>query len=213
MAARRVAPAGLDGARRRVRAAHERDRAARCAARGEQLLARPDPGQVDPGARPTLEDEALLAVPLQDRVHGVVDRENEAVVHPQVAREVLAALGLDVEDLHGAEVLDLADVEQHPVRSANVGLHVEQVVAGPQEPGHRELACPEVRRPPDAVVSRRVEHMARRRVHTQHFLDSVGLRRQDPGRPVGVVDLRANRVGLDKAADRDRAGGVLTSAW
>src|SRR5690606_5010244 len=69
--------AGLDRARGGVRAAHEADRAGGGAAGGEQLLGGADAGQVDPGAGATLEDQALLLVPLQDRLHRVVDRQDE----------------------------------------------------------------------------------------------------------------------------------------
>src|ERR1700733_15571518 len=75
--------ARLDRPGRGVGAAHERDRAAGGSARGEQFLAGPDPGQVDPRARTALEDQALFPVPLEDRVHGVVDGQDEAVVNAQ----------------------------------------------------------------------------------------------------------------------------------
>ena len=70
--------AGLDRAGRGVGAAHERDRAARRAAGGQQLLARPDLGQVDAGAGAALEDQALLPVPVEDGVHGVVHGKDKA---------------------------------------------------------------------------------------------------------------------------------------
>ena len=126
--------AGLDRARRGVGAAHERHRAAGGAARGQQLLAGTDAGQVDAGPGAALEDQALFPVPLQDRVHGVVDGQDEAVVHPHVPGQVFAALGLDVVDLHLAELLDLADLHQAAVGAAHVRLHVQQGVARPQEP-------------------------------------------------------------------------------
>ena len=70
--------AGLDRARGGVGAAHEGHRAAGGAAGGQQLLAGADLGQVDAGAGAALEDQALLPVPLQDRVHGVIHGEDEA---------------------------------------------------------------------------------------------------------------------------------------
>src|ERR1035437_10365737 len=76
------------------------------AARRQQFLARAEPGQVDAGAGPALEDQALFPVPLKDRVHRVADGQDEAVVHPHVAGQVLPALGLDVVDLHLAKPLD-----------------------------------------------------------------------------------------------------------
>ena len=69
--------AGLDRARRRVGAAHEADRPGRGAAGGEQLLGRADAGQVDPGAGAALEDQTLFLVPVEDRVHRVVDGQDE----------------------------------------------------------------------------------------------------------------------------------------
>ena len=70
--------ARLDGARGRVGAAHEGDRARRRAAGGEQLLGGADAGEVEAGAGAALEDEALFLVPVEDRVHRVVDGEDEA---------------------------------------------------------------------------------------------------------------------------------------
>ena len=69
---------GLDRAGRRVGAAHEAHRARRRAAAVEQLLAGADLRQVDARAGATLEDDPLLAVPVEDRVHRVVDRQDEA---------------------------------------------------------------------------------------------------------------------------------------
>src|SRR5260221_1725348 len=194
----RRAPGGaarLDRPGRGVGAAHERDRAAGRAARGEQFLARPDPGQVDPRPGPALEDQALLAVPLQDRFHGVVDGQDEAVVHAQARRaagEVLAALGLHVVDLHRAELLDLAHLGQPAVRAADVGRHVQELVTGAEEAGHGELADDQVGGAPDQVIRRDVEGLAVLRVQAQYLLDAVGLDRDDPGHAVGIMDLGAH---------------------
>src|SRR5690606_33986405 len=68
----------LDGPRGRVRATHEGDRAGRGTAGAEQLTRRPDPGQVQASAGAALEDQALFLVPVEDRLHVVVDREDEA---------------------------------------------------------------------------------------------------------------------------------------
>ena len=77
-AARRVAPPDLivpaDASAPRM----NDDRAAGRAARGQQLLARPDPGQVHAGTGAALEDQAFLAVPVENRVHRVVDGKDEA---------------------------------------------------------------------------------------------------------------------------------------
>ena len=102
--------------------------------------------------------------------------------------QVLAALGLDVVDLHRAELLDLGDLTSAPVRAADVGLHVQQGVAGPEEPGHGELAG----RPGRSARQTRwsggdVERVVGGGVQAQHFLDPVGLGRDDPGHAVRVV--------------------------
>ena len=49
---------------------------------------RADPGQVQAGTGAALEDQPLLAVPVQDRVHRVVDREDEAGAEPAAATVV-----------------------------------------------------------------------------------------------------------------------------
>src|SRR3954469_23545072 len=69
--------ARFDRAGRRVGASHEADRPRRGAAAPEVLLRRADPRQVDARPRTALEDDAFLPVPVEDRVHRVVDREDE----------------------------------------------------------------------------------------------------------------------------------------
>src|SRR3954454_12845789 len=71
-----LAPA-LDRAGRRVGPAHEAHRTTGGAAALEVLLRRADVGEVDARARSTLEDRALLAVPVEDPVHRVFDCEDE----------------------------------------------------------------------------------------------------------------------------------------
>ena len=70
--------AALDGAGRRVGAAHEADRTAGGAAAVEQLVAGADVRQVDARTRPALEDHTLFSVPVEDAVHRVFDGEDEA---------------------------------------------------------------------------------------------------------------------------------------
>ena len=98
--------AGLDGAGGGVRAAHEGDRAGRGAAGGQQLLGGADQREVQAGAGATLEDQPLLAVPVQDRVHRVVHREDEA------RGDLLGRGGADVEPDRAVEREHL--VQQHP---------------------------------------------------------------------------------------------------
>src|SRR5699024_4308984 len=70
--------AGFDRAGGGVGAAHEGDRPGGGAAGGEQLLRGADPRQVEPSTGPALEDQALLLVPVEDRIHRVVYRQDEA---------------------------------------------------------------------------------------------------------------------------------------
>src|SRR6478672_1165850 len=70
--------AGLDRPGPGVGAAHEADRAAGGAALGELLDRAADVGEVDPRAGAAAEDLALLGVPVEDRLHRVLDAEDEA---------------------------------------------------------------------------------------------------------------------------------------
>src|SRR5690606_16561505 len=90
----RRAPGGtarLDRARRGIGTAHEGNRAGRRASRGQQLLGRADAGEVQAGTGTALEDQALFLVPVEDRLHRVVDRQDEA------RRDLLLGLRADVE--------------------------------------------------------------------------------------------------------------------
>src|SRR5207248_7115045 len=70
----------------------------------------------------TLEDGASLAIPVEDRLHGVVARQDKAVVHAQVPAEILAGFGLDVVDRQLAAALDARDLEPLPVQRGTAGL-------------------------------------------------------------------------------------------
>ena len=69
---------GLDRSGGGVGAAHEGDGTGGVAAGGEQLLGGADAGEVQAGAGAALEDHALFLVPVEDRLHGVVDGQDEA---------------------------------------------------------------------------------------------------------------------------------------
>ena len=116
--------ARLDRARRRVGAPHEADRARRGAAAREQLLARADLREVDARARAALEDGALLGVPVEDRVHRVVHREDEAR-----ARLLGDALHADVEPHRRVERRLLVDDEVLELRAERRRLLVVDEVA------------------------------------------------------------------------------------
>ena len=70
--------ARLDRAGRRVGAAHEADRPGRVAALRELLLRGAQLREVEAGAGAAAEDDALAPDPVEDRLHRVVDREDEA---------------------------------------------------------------------------------------------------------------------------------------
>ena len=70
--------ARLDRAGGRVGAAHERDRAGGVAALRELLLRGAQLREVDARAGAAAEDDALAADPVEDRLHRVLDREDEA---------------------------------------------------------------------------------------------------------------------------------------
>src|ERR1051326_5417006 len=98
--------ARLDRARGRVGAAHEGHRPRGVAALRELLLRRAELREVDPGARAAAEDDSLAPDPVEDRLHRVVDREDEA----------RAALGLlleaDVEPDRRVEGRELVDEDE-----------------------------------------------------------------------------------------------------
>src|SRR5690625_2751776 len=71
-------PTGFDRAGGGVGPAHEGDRARGGAAGREEFLRGADPRQVEARTGAALEDQAFFLVPVEDRIHRVVDRENEA---------------------------------------------------------------------------------------------------------------------------------------
>src|SRR6478672_10517990 len=110
--------AGLDGARRRVGAAHEGDRAGRVAALRELLLRRAEPREVDARAGAAAEDDALAADPVEDRLHRVLDREDEA------GGALRLLLEADVEPDGAVEGGVLVDEDRLQLRLEGVGLLV-----------------------------------------------------------------------------------------
>src|SRR5207253_11008999 len=96
----------LDRSRRRVRAAHERDRAGGITALGELLLGGAEPREVHARARAAAEDDALAADPVEDGVHRVLDREDEA------GRALRLLFEADVEPHRGVEGSELVDEDR-----------------------------------------------------------------------------------------------------
>ena len=87
--------ARLDHARRGVGRLHEAERARGGAAGRELLAARTHSRKIDPRPGAAFKDDSLVAVPVQDRVHVVVDLQDEA------GRALRLGLDTDVE-VHGA---------------------------------------------------------------------------------------------------------------
>ena len=121
--------ARLDRSRRRVRAAHERDRTRRGTAAFESFGARANLGEVDTRTRAALEDDALFGVPIEDRAHRVLDGEDEA-------RAALLghALHADVEPDRRVEGGLLRDEQVFQFGAEDLGLFVVDEVVGVDRP-------------------------------------------------------------------------------
>ena len=119
---------GLDGSGRGIGTPHEGDRPGGGPATAQQLLGGTNPGDVDSSARTALEDHSLLGVPVQDRLHRVVHREDEA------GADLLWAGSTDVEPDRGVEAEVL--VQQQPReflaehRGIGIGGEVTILLAG-----------------------------------------------------------------------------------
>ncbi len=109
---RRLFVKTLDGPGRGVGASHEAHWARGGAATTQAFLGRADAGEVDPRPRTSLEDGPFLDVPVEDGAHRVVDRQDETVVDPDVAAQVLTALRLNVIDIHLTDGLNPLDLHQ-----------------------------------------------------------------------------------------------------
>ncbi|CAB4835975.1 unannotated protein [freshwater metagenome] len=127
----------LDGARRGVRATHEADRAAGCAATVQQLVAGADVRQVDPRAGATFEDDALFLVPVEDAVHRVLDRQDEAG-----AGLLGHTLDTDVEPHRAVERGPLRDQDVLQFVVQRVGLGLVGEVATFNTPGGDRVGDP-----------------------------------------------------------------------
>ena len=118
LAARRVLPPDLIVPGRRIGAAHEADRAGRVAALGELLLRAAQLREVEARAGAAAEDDALAPDPVEDRLHRVLDREDEA------GRALRLLLEADVEPDRGVEGGVLVDQDRLQLRLEGVGLLV-----------------------------------------------------------------------------------------
>ena len=109
----------------------------RVAALRELLLRGAQPREVDAGARAAAEDDALAADPVEDRLHRVLDREDEA------GRALRLLLEADVEPDRRVERGVLVDQDRLQLGLEGVGLLVGREVAA--------LAAPAADRVDDAA--------------------------------------------------------------
>ncbi len=116
--------ARLDRSCRGVGTAHEGDGTRGVAAGGQQLLGGADAGEVQAGAGAALEDHALFLVPVEDRLHGVVDGQDEA------GGDLLRLGRADVEPDRAVEAEDLVQegVGQFVLEDLGVGGRGEVLV-------------------------------------------------------------------------------------
>src|SRR5512146_168308 len=112
-----------------VGAAHEAHRAARVATLGQLLLRRAKLGQVHARAGAAAEDDAFAPDPVEDRVHRVLDREDEA----RAALRLL--LEADVEPDGRVEGGELVDEDRLELGFEGVGLLLGREVAVLAAPG------------------------------------------------------------------------------
>ena len=221
-AARRAA--GLDRAGRAVADLEEGEEARGDAAAGEGLVEAADLREVGARARAVLEEARLAGDEVHDAalVHEVVlDVEDEAVVHHEVVREVLPALGLDVVDGHQPRELEPDDrlLAQRGKLLAGESLgarHGELRLLA----SHRRLAQTRaglklvdtdplggfaaVPRGQHEVVTGRLERRAVFQHDTEDGLDPVFHHRHDPGRAASAVGA-VEHFHPDEAALHDRA--------
>ena len=115
--------AGLDRPGRRVCAAHEGDRPGGVAALRELLLRGAERREVDAGAGAAAEDDALAPDPVEDRVHRVVDREDEA------GGALRLLLEADVEPDRRVEGGELVDEDRLQLGLEGLGLFLGGEVA------------------------------------------------------------------------------------
>src|SRR5207302_7045502 len=121
-------PARLDRSRGGVRAAHERDRAGGVAALRELLLRGAELREVYARAGAAAEDDPFTADPIQDGLHRVLDREDEA------GRALRLLLETDVEPDRGIEGRELVDEDRLQLGLEGVGLLVGCEVAARAAP-------------------------------------------------------------------------------
>ena len=200
--------ARLDRAGGRVGAAHEGDRAGGVAALRELLFRRAQPRQVEAGARAAAEDDALAADPVEDRLHRVVDREDEAGAALRLRLEA------DVEPDRRVERRVLVDEDRLELGLEGVGLLVRREVAA--------LTAPAADRVDDAADHLLDGALALGRGHAAAEVllrDDVRrglrpeLRELDvlllEGRAVAAGDVRVAQLPLDRVERIDARDGEV----
>ncbi|CAB4623204.1 unannotated protein [freshwater metagenome] len=119
----------LDGSGRSIGATHEAHGTRSGSAALQVFLRGTDAGEVDAGSRAALEDRAFLDVPVEDRAHAILDREDEA------RRSLLRnARDTDVEPHRRVEGGALGDDEVLQFVGESLGLVVIDEVAVADSP-------------------------------------------------------------------------------
>src|SRR6185503_5393399 len=121
--------ARLDRAGGGVGAAHEAHGPGGMAALGELLGRGAQAREVDARARAAAEDDALAPDPVEDRIHRVLDREDEA------GRALRLLLEADVEPDGAVEGGVLVDEDRLQLRLEGLGLLVVDEIAALPAPG------------------------------------------------------------------------------
>src|SRR4029079_17220347 len=103
------------------------------AALGELLLRRAELREVDAGAGAAAEDDALPADPVEDGLHRVLDREDEA------GRALRLLLEADVEPDRAVERGVLVDEDRLQLGLERLGLLLVREVAALLAPGDRRV--------------------------------------------------------------------------
>ncbi|CAB4824380.1 unannotated protein [freshwater metagenome] len=180
---------GLDGAGRSVSATHETHRAGGSAAALQEFLGGTDAGEVDPCTGTTLEDRSFFAVPVEDGIHRVVDRQNEAC-----ARLLRHALDADVEPHRAVERCALRDEDELQLIAEGfglVGIHEIAAIGSPVGNG--------VGNPGDHLAQRGLALRGTRRTAEVLLSNDIGGVQRPPNRKFNVELLEGNRTVLPVA--------------
>ncbi len=200
--------AGLDRARPRVGAAHERHGPGSSAALRKRLDRSADLRQIHAGAGAAAEDAPFAGVPVENRLHGVVDGQDEA------GRALRLLFEADVEPDRRVESGELVQQDVRELVAERVGVEVVGQVALLDAPvgdgagdaadhlANRVLARGRVELAAEVLLSDDVGGVLRpSRRELDVVLQEHGL--------VGVADQRGSDVPVDGIEDVDAGRGEV----